>query len=95
MANNQKIQINITPEQARGSYANLMSISNTKEEFVLDFFMILPPTGSLVSRIIMSPGHLKRTISVLQERLAIYERENGQVSEISSPGKPNVGFGSH
>lgn len=96
MQNNQnQLQINITPEQAKGSYANLMNVTRTPEEFVLDFFLVVPPTGSLVSRIVMSPGHLKRTIKVLQEQLNLHEKENGSVSESQAPQKPTYGFGSH
>lgn len=90
----QQLQINVTPEQSKGAYANLMSISHTKEEFVLDFFMVLPPTGNMVSRIIMSPGHLKRTIKALQEQLVKHEKDNGSVEESISPQKPTVGYGS-
>ncbi len=91
----QQLQINVTPEQAKGNYANLMAISHTKEEFILDFFMVLPPTGNMVSRIIMSPGHLKRTIKALQEQLQKHENENGKIEESESPQKPTIGYGSH
>ena len=58
----QQIKIKIRDEDLKGSYSNLMQIWHTKEEFVLDFFMASPPEGILASRVVMSPGHLKRMI---------------------------------
>jgi hypothetical protein len=40
-----------------------MIVAHTKEEFILDFMMIAPQTGgSVTSRVILSPGHMKRVL---------------------------------
>lgn len=86
----QQIQIKANDETMRGVYANLMQVAHTKEEFVLDFMNILPPQGTLQTRVITSPGHLKRIVAALQDNLSRYEKQFGKVEEAKEPG--GVGF---
>ncbi len=69
----------------------MMQILHTKEEFVLDFLNIFPPTGTLNARIILSPGHLKRMLKAIEENLKKYEAQFGQISESEAP-KSSIGF---
>jgi len=46
----------------------------------------------MVSRIIVSPGHLKRMINALQENLEKYEGQFGNIEEAQEPEKPKMGF---
>ena len=63
-----------------------MIISHRPEEFMIDW-MLSSPTGThLVSRIIVSPGHVKRIISALTDNLNKYEQKFGKVKEIN-PGE--------
>ena len=81
------------PEHIRGGvYSNNMVVSHTPEEFIMDFIMIAPPKGTLTARVIMSPGHMKRTISALQDNLKRYEDRFGKVREAAEPekGKPDL-----
>lgn len=71
----QQIQIKASDEQLRGNYANMMQVSHTKEEFVMDFMSLLPPSAQLVSRILMSPGHAKRVMQALEENIKRYEAQ--------------------
>lgn len=87
----QQINIKITDEVLAGRYANMMSVSHTKEEFVLDFMNVLPPNGIVTARVITSPGHLKRIIKALQENLGRYESAFGPVKEAEAP--KEIGFG--
>ena len=64
----QQLKIKAKDEDLKGVYSNLMQIVHAKEEFILDFFMASPPQGILASRVIMSPGHLKRMLKALQEK---------------------------
>ena len=84
MAEQQQIKIKAKDEELKGTYSNLMQVLHTKEEFVLDFFLVSPPEGVLVSRVIMSPGHTKRMIKALGENLAKYEEKFGKVEEAKS-----------
>ena len=79
------IQIKASDEDLKGRYANAMQVSHSSEEFTLDFFNLTPPAGQLVSRIITSPGHMKRILSALQENIAKYEAKFGPIREAKEP----------
>jgi hypothetical protein len=85
-----QIQIKATDEKLKGEYSNVMQILHTKEEFVLDFLNVFPPTGTLNSRIILSPGHFKRMVKAMQENLEKYEASFGKLEQSQEPGK--IGF---
>ena len=88
-----QLQIKVSNDDVRGRYSNLMRISHGKEEFVLDFFSVFPPAGALVSRIIVSPGHLKRMANVLGTTLKNYETQFGNVEPSKEP-EGKIGFAS-
>lgn len=79
------MNIKITEDILRGVYSNSMVVTHTKEEFVIDFINTFPPEGIVTSRIITSPGHLKRIIRALQDNLGKYERTHGEVVEAPEP----------
>ena len=85
-----QIHIKINDDILEGRYANVVHIQHTKEEFVLDFFMVAVPAGILASRVIMSPGHLKRTIRALEDNIKKYEEKFGKIEEAEE--KKEVGF---
>jgi hypothetical protein len=87
-----EIQIKVREEDLKGLYSNLMQVSHTKEEFCLDFFNLFPPQGVLVSRIIVSPSHLKRIIMALEDNLKKYEEKFGKV-EVAKEPERIIGFG--
>jgi len=91
MPEQREIKIKAKDEELKGNYSNLMQILHTKEEFVLDFFLVSPPEGILASRIIMSPGHAKRMIKALEENLSKYEGKFGRIEEAKAPEIP-LGF---
>ncbi len=80
-----QIQIKAKDEVLEGRYANVAQINHTKEEFVVDFMNIFPPQGTLNSRIIMSPGHMKRMIRAMQDNMSKYEQKFGSVKESDEP----------
>lgn len=86
-----QIQIKANDEKLKGDYSNVMQILHTKEEFVLDYLNVFPPTGTLNSRIIISPGHFKRMVKAMQENLKKYEDIFGKVEESEAPSK-SIGF---
>jgi hypothetical protein len=85
----QQIQINTTDEISRGRYSNLMLVSHSPEEFILDWLLNSPNGPHLVSRIILSPGNVKRAIEALTINLKQYEDKFGAVKLIE-PGDQNV-----
>lgn len=90
--NQKQIQIKISDEVLKGAYANAMQVLHSQEEFVLDFMNLSPQQGVGIvnSRVIMSPGHLKRVISALQDNLKKYEERFGKIAEADAPSE--LGF---
>jgi len=78
----QQIQINTGDEMSRGRYSNNMAVSHSPEEFIMDWLLNSPSGTHLVSRIIVSPGHLKRIIDALSENMGRYEGKFGSVRVI-------------
>lgn len=84
--NMQQIQVITGDELSRGRYSNSMLVSHGADEFMLDWLLNSPNGAHLVSRIIVSPAHLKRIIAALRENLDNYEKQFGSVAE-SNPGE--------
>lgn len=87
----QQIQVKASDEILKGVYANLAQVGHTGEEFILDFMNIFPPTGILVSRVILSPGHAKRLSEALVDNVKKYETQFGEIKLTDAP-KHKIGF---
>ena len=89
----QHINIELTEAAAEGIYSNLVLVSHSPSEFVIDFARLLPgpPKGKVHSRIIMTPMHAKSLIATLQENLSRYERNFGTILPPVGPGGPRPG----
>ncbi len=86
-----EIKISFPPEIQGGVYANNMVVSHTKEEFILDFIMVAPPTGTVTARVIVSPGHMKRVLEALRDNISKYEGSFGTIQIAEEP-KSRIGF---
>jgi hypothetical protein len=82
---NQGLNVKIDDEELKGRYSNLLRITHTREEFILDFINLVPPQGIVTSRIVTSPGHLKRIIRALSANLERYEQLFGAIQEAPDP----------
>lgn len=80
----QQIPITIGDEMSRGRYSNMLLVTHSSEDFILDWLLNAPDGTHLTSRLIVSPGHIKRIIKALQENLDNYEKQFGPVREIES-----------
>ena len=88
-----EIKVEYSKDVIGGVYANTVNIMHTAEEFILDFYMIAPPTGTANARVITSPGHVKRILKVIEENIAKYEDKYGKIKPSKSPDKgTNIGF---
>jgi hypothetical protein len=83
-----QISIQSDSDSVAGVYANLMMVTHRKEEFVLDFVFVHPQpapggpaVGTLRSRVITSPEHVKRIVRALEENVRRYEGKFGQIEE--------------
>lgn len=82
---NSGLNVKISDEELKGRYSNLLRITHTREEFILDFINVVPPQGIVTSRIVASPGHLKRIIHALSANLDRYEQAFGTIQEAPEP----------
>lgn len=80
------VNVKIPDDQMMGRYSNLLRITHTREEFILDFINMVPPQGIVTARIVTSPGHLKRIIGALRANLERYEKAHGPIQEAPDPG---------
>jgi hypothetical protein len=77
--NTRQVQIITGDEMARGRYSNNMAVSHSREEFIVEWLLNSPSGTHLVSRVIVSPGHMRRIIDALSENLRKYEAKYGSV----------------
>jgi ribonuclease BN (tRNA processing enzyme) len=78
-----QLNIEISEEIAEGQYANLVIITHSHAEFVLDFVNVMPgtPKSKVKSRIVLTPQHAKRLLHALSDNLNKFEAEHGQVKD--------------
>src|SRR5574344_1871688 len=76
-----QVQLQIKPEVAQGNYANLVMITHSSSDFILDFASMFPgmPGPTVSSRVIMAPEHAKRLLAALQENIYKYEQQFGKI----------------
>jgi hypothetical protein len=68
------------PEEINIQYSNLVRISHSPSDLVMDFGHVLPgQKAKLVSRIVMSPIGAKLFMKALTENLARYESTFGEI----------------
>jgi len=80
-----EMQVAVSEDVLKGTYANNVLISHTRGEFVLDFMTIFHPKGILGARVIVSPHHAKRLARALQENIKKYEERFGPLEEAEEP----------
>ncbi len=88
-----EIRVDFSKELVCGVYANNMAVAHTREEFIMDFIMISETVSAVTARVIMSPGHIKRTIEALQNNLKKYEEKYKKtIKPAPEPAKPPLGY---
>ena len=82
-----KMNVNLSPEVAKGIYANLAIIAHSGSEFILDFASIMPGVqqANVQSRIIFTPENAKRLLFALQDNMSKYEDQFGKVNISGKP----------
>jgi allophanate hydrolase subunit 1 len=81
---NNQLNIEISEEVAEGVYANLVIITHSHAEFVVDFVNVMPgtPKSKVKSRIVLTPMHAKRFMKALTENIQRYEAANGTIKDM-------------
>ncbi len=90
----QQINVELGEKEAEGIYSNLALISHSPAEFVLDFTRMLPgvPKAKVYARIIMTPQHAKSFLRALQDNIAKYEQQFGEIKIQGQSQHRNFGF---
>jgi hypothetical protein len=76
-----QIQLQIDEPTAQGTYANLVMLNHSENEFVFDFAFLQPgqPIAKVRARILSSPRHTKRLLRALQTNVERYEQRFGEI----------------
>jgi len=77
--------VKITDDELKGRYSNLLRITHTREEFILDFINLVSPQWIVTARVVASPGHLKRILRALSVNLERYEKTFGTIQDLPEP----------
>lgn len=85
-------KLQVTDGLLGGAYSNSMSVMHTRDEFIMDFLTNFPPVPKITSRIVVSPTHLRRIISVLGDNLSQYEDRFGKIDDGTPPSEPRALF---
>jgi len=77
-----QLEINLPDGEAQGTYSNLVMITHSPSEFILDFIAVMPgvPKAKVVKRMILTPDHAKRLSNALNENVRRYEEEHGAIT---------------
>ncbi len=85
-------KLQVMDELLGGAYANSMSVMHTHDEFIMDFLTTFPPAPKVTSRVVVSPTHLRRIISVVGDNLSQYEDRYGKIDDGTPPSEPRALF---
>lgn len=91
-----QINIELSEEQAEGIYSNLVMITHSHAEFVLDFIKMMPgtPKAKVKARIILTPQHAKRLLKALKDNISKFESLHGTIKVPEGPeGMPPFNLG--
>jgi hypothetical protein len=77
----QQLQIELGEKEAEGIYSNLAIITHSPAEFIIDYTRVTPgvPKARVLSRIIMTPQHMKLLLRAMEENLNRYENQYGEI----------------
>ncbi|HHF58449.1 MAG TPA: DUF3467 domain-containing protein [candidate division WOR-3 bacterium] len=81
MEEKKPFELEIDETKAQGVYANLVMITHSPSEIILDFARIMPglPKAKVQSRIIMTPPHAKLFLKALEDNIKKYEARFGEI----------------
>ena len=76
------MEIELPEEEASGTYSNLVMITHSASEFILDFITVMPgvPKAKVVKRMVLTPDHAKRLSNAMADNVKKFEAEHGDIS---------------
>ncbi len=90
----QTIEIDLGEREAEGIYSNVVFITHSQAELILDFARALPglPKARVFSRIVMTPQGAKGLLLALEQNLGNYEKHFGQIKTVGDNKGKELGF---
>lgn len=78
-----KLDIEYRPDIVKETYSNLVIITHSESEFILDFAQMMPglPKPTVKNRVIMAPEHAKRLLQALSDNVMKYESQFGRIEK--------------
>lgn len=76
------MEIELPEQEATGTYSNLVMITHSASEFILDFIAVMPgiPKAKVVKRMVLTPDHAKRLANALADNVNKFEEEHGTIN---------------
>ncbi len=95
--NPQRITLDLGEKEAEGIYANLVLISTSAAEFILDHARLVPgmPKAKVHARIIMTPQAVKALHRNLGANIERFEQAHGEIKLQGQQGSEGPGIGFH
>ncbi|MBA7704716.1 hypothetical protein ES703_113534 [subsurface metagenome] len=89
-----QIQIELDEKVGTGEYSNLVIVTHSPAEFILDFTQVMPgmPKARVRARIIMAPLHVKAFAMALNENIRKYEARFGDIQVSQDEWARELGF---
>jgi hypothetical protein len=89
-----QLQVELPAETAEGVYSNLMFVTHSPSEFVLDFARALPGVrkGKVYARVVMTPQHAKAFQELLERNVAAFEEKHGPIKLPGRDEASSIGF---
>lgn len=80
--NQGQMEIELPEQEATGTYSNLVMITHSASEFILDFISVMPgiPKAKVVKRMVLTPDHAKRLANALADNVSKFEEEHGPIN---------------
>ena len=69
----QELNLLAQPDITKGVYSNVAVIHHTPNEFAIDFLFQIAGQAQMVSRVILSPKHMRALERAIAENLAKYD----------------------
>ena len=76
-----QLPVELPDDVAEGTYSNLMFVTHSPSEFVLDFARVLPGgrKGKVYARVVMTPQHAKAFRDLIARNVELFEEKNGAI----------------
>lgn len=89
-----QITIELKEDIAQGIYSNLVIITHSASEFVLDFVRIMPGImkADVKSRIVLTPEHAKRFLETMKDNIKKFESVHGNIKNVEGNKVPVLPF---